>query len=150
MRAWRLTREAFRQDPLSGQGAARAGSRWNSPGVRMGYASSSRPLAILEMLVHVTRHTVPADTILIPIEVPDELIMKAQGLPNDWNALPYSSAARQFGDRWAREATSAVLLVPSVILPSEDNLLINPAHPQFNRLEILPPESFQFDRRLLR
>lgn len=116
----------------------------------MGYASSSRPLAILEMLVHVTRHTVPADTILIPIEVPDELIMVAQGLPNDWNALPYSSSARQFGDRWARERTSAVLLVPSVILPSEDNLLINPAHPQFNRLEILPPDSFQFDRRLLR
>jgi len=79
----------------------------------MGYASSSRPLAILEMLVHLTRYTVPTDTILIPIEVPDELIMKAQGLPSDWNALPYSSAARQFGDRWAREGASAVLLLPS-------------------------------------
>jgi RES domain-containing protein len=116
----------------------------------MGYASSSRPLAILEMLVHITRDTVPADTILVPIEVPDELIVEAQGLPSGWNALPYSSGARQFGDRWVQEGTSAVLLVPSVVLPSEKNLLINPAHPHSKRMKILPPEGFQFDRQLLR
>jgi RES domain-containing protein len=149
MRVWRLARAAHAADPLSGQGAAIAGGRWNTPGVRIAYTSSSRPLAVLEMLVHVS-DTVPRDMILVPVDVPAKLIDEATALPSTWNDLPYSAKAREFGDRWVASGSSAALLVPSVVLPAERNLLINPAHAAFRRVRSLPPEAFPFDRRLLR
>jgi RES domain-containing protein len=149
MRAWRLTRAVYSADPLSGHGAQLAGSRWNSPGVRMAYSSTSRPLAVLEMLVHVSRDTVPADSILIPIDVPDALVAEAASVPSDWAELPYGPKARDFGDRWVLKGASVALLVPSVVLPAERNLLINPAHPAVRRVRVQSPEAFAFDRRLL-
>ena len=149
MRAWRITREIHRPHALSGEGAARVGNRWNSPGVRIAYTSTSRPLAVLEMLVHVTRDTIPENLLILPFNVPDNLVQDAEGLPRDWNALPYSASARRFGDRWAAERRSAALLVPSVVLPGERNLLINPMHPDYPKIAALAPEPFQFDRRLL-
>jgi len=145
-----LTRRAHAHDPLSGYGSARAGSRWNSAGVRVAYTSTSRPLAVLEMLLHVTRETIPVDPVLIPMEVPDSLLAEMPSLPKDWNALPFSASARAAGDRWVREAGSAGLLVPSVVLPMERNLLINPLHPEARRIRVLAPEAVTFDRRLLR
>lgn len=150
MRLWRLTRAAHAAAPLSGQGAAIAGSRWNSPGVRIAYTSTSRPLAVLEMLVHVTRETVPPGMILVPIDIPDRWVGRADRPPADWADLPFGAAARAFGDRWVREARTLALMVPAVVLPAERNVLINPAHPQIGRIRVLPPEPFAFDRRLLR
>ena len=150
MRAWRITREIYRAHAISGEGAARVGNRWNSPGVRIAYTSTSRPLAVLEMLVHVTRDTIPENLLILPIKVPDSLVQEAEGFPRDWNSLPYSASARRFGDRWAAERRSTALLVPSVVLPAERNLLINPMHPDYSKIAALAPERFQFDRRLLR
>jgi RES domain-containing protein len=147
--AWRLTRGIYAREALSGYGAARVGSRWNSPGVRIVYASLSRPLAVLEMLVHVSREAVPSGMVLVPIDVPDELILPANP-PRHWDTLPVSKAARQFGDGWVKTARSAVLRVPSVVIPAESNLLINPQHPEAGRIQALEPEPFGFDRRLLR
>jgi RES domain-containing protein len=150
MRLWRLTRAAHAAAPLSGQGAAMAGGRWNSPGVRIAYLSTSRPLAVLEMLVHVTRDTVPPEMILLPVELPDRWIARTETLPPDWASLPFSAGARALGDAWVREARSLALVVPSVVLPAERNVLLNPSHPQMRRVRTLPPEPFAFDRRLLR
>jgi RES domain-containing protein len=149
MRVWRVTRSVHAANPLSGEGAARSGSRWNLPGVRIGYTSSSRPLAVLEMLVHVTRESVPEDIILIPIDVPGALIAELETPPKNWNALPYSDPGRHAGDRWARDKKSAALLVPSVVLPAEKNLLINPLHPEFSKVKVHAPEIHPIDRRLL-
>ena len=74
MRVWRITRSVHAASPLSGEGAARSGNRWNSAGVRIAYTSTSRALAVLEMLVHVTRDTIPEDIVLIPVDVPASLI----------------------------------------------------------------------------
>jgi RES domain-containing protein len=104
----------------------------------------------LELLVHVTRDAVPSDLILIPVDVPNEMIDAAGALPADWNELPYSLTARQFGDRWLRSGRSLALFVPSVIVPGENNLLINPSHTEFRAVEVRPAESFGFDSRLLR
>lgn len=150
MRVWRLTRARYASDPLSGRGAALAGGRWNSPGTRIGYAAASRALAALEMLVHVTRETVPPDMVFVPIDVPDRLVREASGLPADWADLPYGPDARRFGDRWAAEGRSLGLLVPSVVVPAERNALINPRHRAFGRARVGAPELFEFDRRLLR
>ena len=150
MRVWRLTRAPYASDPLSGRGAAIAGGRWNSPGTRIAYAATSRALAALEMLVHVTRDTVPPDMVLVPIDVPDRLVRGASGLPADWADLPYGPDAQRFGDRWAGEARSLALAVPSIVVPAERNLLINPRHRAFGRVRVGAPEPFAFDRRLLR
>jgi RES domain-containing protein len=147
---WRITRSFHAAYPLSGEGAARAGNRWNSRGVRVGYTSSSRALAVLEMLVHVTRDGIPGDVVLIPIDVPTALITELETLPRDWNALPFGDPGRHAGDQWAREKKSAALMVPSVVLPAERNLLINPLHPDFSRVKIHAPELHAIDRRLLR
>jgi RES domain-containing protein len=145
---WRLTRRAFAASALSGEGAARYGNRWNSRGVRVGYASTGRALAVLEMLVHVTRNTVPPDLVFIPIEVPDELISLLPDLPAEWNLYPYRPGSRTAGDRWAREGVSAALLVPSAVLPAENNLLINPLHPDFPKVKVHAFEEQSLDPRL--
>ena len=149
-RVWRITRSIHTVNPLSGEGAARSGSRWNSRGVRVAYTSTSRPLAVLEMLVHVTRESVPDDIVLIPIDVPAALIAEMASPPPDWNALPWSDPSRDAGDKWAHDKRSVALLVPSVVLPAERNLLINPLHPDFRRVKLHAPEVHAIDRRLLR
>jgi RES domain-containing protein len=150
MRAWRLTRAVHASDPLSGRGAAIAGNRWNSPGTRVAYAASSRALAALEMLVHVTRETVPPDLVFVPIDLPDRLVVEATGIPGDWADLPYGPNARRFGDRWVAERRSLGLLVPSVVVPAERSVLVNPQHRAIGRVRIGPVEVFAFDQRLIR
>ena len=148
MRVWRITRSVHAAYPLSGEGAARSGSRWNSRGVRIGYTSTSRPLAVLEMLVHVTRESVPPDILLIPIDVPDSLIAELETPPENWNALPWSGPGRTAGDQWALEKKSAALLVPSVVLPAERNLLINPLHPDSKAITAVKTRKWLYDPRL--
>jgi len=150
MRVWRLTRATHATDPLSGRGAALAGGRWNSPGTRVAYTATSRALAALEMLVHVTRDSVPPDMVFVPVDVPDRLIREAARLPDDWANLPYGPDARRFGDAWIDEHRSLGLLVPSVVVPTECNLLLNPGHRAFGRVRSGPVERFAFDRRLFR
>jgi RES domain-containing protein len=114
----------------------------------MGYASTSRSLAMLEMLVHVTRENVPLDAVLVPIDVPDELVAELPDLPRGWNDFPYSDESRRVGDRWVKRSSSLAMLVPSAVLPAERNVLINPAHGHFNRIRVGEPEPDAFDRRL--
>ena len=150
MLAWRIVRTAHASDPLSGEGSVRWGNRWNSIGVRMAYVATSRPLAVLEMLVHLPRDQAPLDTVLLPLDVPDRLISALPELPAGWNDFPYQPESRRLGDQWISEGTSAALLVSSAILPAERNILINPKHPDFAQIRIGEPEPHAFDRRLFR
>jgi RES domain-containing protein len=88
--------------------------------------------------------------VLIPIDVPGDLIAELEALPENWNALPWSDSARNVGDDWAIARKSVALLVPSVVLPAERNLLINPLHPDFSKIKVLAPETNAIDRRLLK
>jgi RES domain-containing protein len=146
--AWRIIRTAHSEDPLSGAGAARWGNRWNTIGVRMAYVSTSRPLAVLEMLVHLPREITPLDATLMPLEIPDDLIEGLPDLPEGWNHFPYRAAARRIGDRWIERGSSVAMFVPSAILPAERNILINPVHAHFKQIRIGQPEAHAFDRRL--
>jgi RES domain-containing protein len=145
---WRIVRPVHAANPLSGAGAARWGSRWNSVGVRMAYVSTSRSLAILEMLVHVSPDSMPADFVLVPVEIPDRLIGTVDELPEGWNALPYRPEPRRWGDSWIREGVSLAVFVPSAVVPAERNILINPAHADFSQVQVGQPELNAFDRRL--
>ncbi len=69
--------------------------------------------------------------------------------PGDWRLEPAPSSTRQWGDEWVRSARSAILAVPSVLLPQETNFLLNPAHADFRKITLSPPIDFAFDPRLL-
>jgi RES domain-containing protein len=114
----------------------------------LGYASTSRPLAVLETLVHSTRGYYPIDAVLVSVDIPDEMVADVPALPKDWNQLPYSVGSRLIGDDWVEQGSSLAMLVPSAVLPAERNILINPAHVLFARIRIGEPETHAFDRRL--
>jgi RES domain-containing protein len=148
MLAWRIVRPAHVDNPLSGAGAARWGSRWNSVGVPMAYTSTNRSLAVLEMLVHLSREYSPRDAVLVPFDIPDSLIAELTVLPKGWNDFPYGQESRRTGDQWIQQRSSLALFVPSAVLPAERNILVNPTHAEFRNIHIGQPEPHAFDRRL--
>ena len=85
---------------------------------------------------------------LFRIDVPDELIEKLQELPGDWDAEPTGAASRAAGDKWIADQRSVALLVPSVVVPQEQNALVNPRHPKFRLDWVAKPVRFRYDPRL--
>ena len=145
--AWRIVKEKHAATAFSGEGARIYGGRWNSAGTSVVYASGSKALAALESLVHLNP-PVTFKYVAIPIEFDDALVGKAAALPADWTEEPPPPATKDIGDLWVKEARSAVLELPSVIIPGEPNYLLNPSHPDFKRIVIGKPEPFSFDPRL--
>lgn len=148
LQAWRIVKEKHAATAFSGEGAAIAGGRWNSRGVRVVYASSTLSLAALESLVHLNP-PVLFKYVAFQIEFPDDLITSPRSLPGDWALEPPSPSSKAIGDVWARAGQSAVLAVPTVIVPVETNYLLNPLHPDFKKISIGRPQPFAFDPRLL-
>ena len=127
---------------LSGIGAELLGARWNSPGKAVAYTASFGALAALEYMVHMT--DLPKNMMMLRIEVPDTLIIEqVDSLPAD------PAAFRQIGDEWLNDNGSVALRVPSVLVPRQWNILINPAHPLFPAIQIVERVPFAFDSRLL-
>jgi len=149
-RGWRIVKERHAATAFDGEGALRVGGRWNSPGVRMVYASESKSLAALETLVHLNPPVI-FKYAAIAIEFDEGLVemIDASNLPTDWTQEPPSRTTQIIGDQWVKEARSAVLELPSIIIPSESNFLLNPAHPDFAKIAIGKPGTFSFDPRLL-
>ena len=139
MLAWRLCRAPFAD--LAGEGAQRYGGRWNWPGRPIVYAASSAALAVLEVRVHLDLppELLPDDYLLLTIDLRDLATEEVVALPADPAA---------FGDAWLRDQRTAVLQVPSLIVPESPNLLFNPAHPDAARAGIVARRRFVFDRRL--
>jgi RES domain-containing protein len=151
VRAWRIVKAGHAATAFSGDGAARVGGRWNSRGTRLVYASATQSLALLESLVHLNPMLVFA-YVAIPADFPDSLVetIKAETLGGDWTHEPPPASTKRIGDRWVRAARSAVLAVPSVIVPAETNYLLNPAHTDYRRIKLGPPLPFALDPRLIK
>jgi RES domain-containing protein len=147
---WRIVPSGRAGDAFVGEGAKLYGGRWNSPGVTMVYASQHKSLAALELLVHHNPRR-PNRFKAFAFRFPDELIetLALRALPRDWRQEPPPPFSQRHGDVWVRELRSAVLAVPSIIIPEECNYLLNPAHPDFKKISIGKPEDFVFDPRLL-
>jgi RES domain-containing protein len=130
-------------------GAALQGGRWNPKGVEVVYAAATVSLAALEVLVQFS--TLPRDFVLTEIHIPAAILIESlheQDLPTDWQAFSPSSTTQEIGRRWAVELRSAVLSVPSAIIPVERNYVLNPSHPDFGQIQFLPSTPFRFDSRL--
>jgi RES domain-containing protein len=149
--AWRIVKEKHAATAFSGDGAAQFGGRWNSRGVRMVYASANKSLAVLESLVHLNP-PVAFQYVEFHIEFDETLVnsVALDKLPVEWRQEPPPVSIQALGDAWVNSNGSAILAVPSVIVPSEINYLLNPAHPNFSKIEIAKPEKFVFDARLLK
>ena len=134
-RLWRIATDTptYEADDLSGAGAKATGGRWNEPGVAMLYAAETIALACLETVVHLNAGGLPFNRFLVAIDVPDDLWSDAQvyaatSLRVGWDAEPAGRASIGFGSDWIRSGASALLRIPSVIVPEEGNVLINPGH----------------------
>jgi RES domain-containing protein len=115
------------------------------------YTSATLSLAVLECFVHLDPADAPTDLVVIPADIPDELSRReitAADLPAKWRHYPAPEHLADLGTAWIRTGTTAVLVVPSVVVPHERNVLLNPAHPDFRRIRLGSPESFSFDPRM--
>jgi len=153
MRVFRIERMRYCTDALRGIGSALSGGfRWNSLHTCMVYTSESRSLAMLEVCVHLNiNQELPSDRYLMEIDIPGKLVIEnhtPDSLPVGWNDLPPRKVSQQFGDDFIRRAETAVMRVPSCIVPNEFNFLINPTHPDARKIKVVESKPFSFDRRL--
>jgi RES domain-containing protein len=148
---WRLVTARFSDTAFSGEGARLYGGRWNLKGVPVIYTSATQSLAMLEMLVQ--DEPLRARYVMIPATLPKGMKVERlvpEQLPADWRSLAARHQLQALGTDWARRRSSAVLAVPSAVIPSETNYLLNPLHPSFAKLEIGKPQDFVTDLRLIR
>jgi RES domain-containing protein len=150
--AWRLVKSRHARAAFDGEGARLYGGRWNSPGTRVAYASDSVALAALEVLAHLESTAVLQAYSLATIRFPESAVetLDAASLPSDWRRFPSPPENQALGDRWVADGRSVVLRVPSAIVPTASNYLINPAHPGVAAAVVETPERFAFDPRLLK
>jgi RES domain-containing protein len=151
MRIWRICRAPYAAEAFTGEGARRFGGRWNSHGVPMVYASSSLALAAIELFVHLEPGQAPGDLVCISAQLPEgepARTLKTKELPPSWWSDAAAGATRDLGDAWIRGRSSLALLVPSVPIRAEWNVLVNPLHPRISTLQIEPSQHFVFDERM--
>jgi RES domain-containing protein len=152
MIVFRLSKQLYCTD-LSGTGAYKAGGRWNSKGTALVYTAESRALCMAEVAVHLPVALVPKDYFLVTIGIPEDAIeaVAISSLPPDWNTFPYSFSTQQIGDNFVLAGKSLVLKVPSAVVTGDFNYLINPHHPEINKVALLgEPTPFPFDSRLFK
>lgn len=134
MALWRIAVEAtaYTANDLSGTGAKISGGRWNSIGTPLIYSTTNIALATIETVLHIRTGGLPFNRFLVRIDVPDGVWnarVLLDPLPGGWDAVPSGMTSRTTGDAWVASCSSALLLVPSVSVPDEYNVLINPLHP---------------------
>lgn len=135
---------------MSPLGASLIGGRWNSSGIGMIYASRSFAGAMLECLAHAAIGRMPDTHVAVEITVAPGLAMERyddRALPEGWDDRDLA-VSRVFGDAWVRQERTVVLVVPSVVARREENVLINPRHPDFGRITFARPEPVIWDARL--
>lgn len=152
MRAWRIASRSYAHAAFTGEGAARSPGRWNRLGVPVVYLAEHRSTGILEVLVHVDDRAHLAAFVAIEVEIPDPHVEELSELPPDWRQLPepYPESTQRLGSEWALSLRSLALRVPSAVVPSEFNLLLNPRHPAMSEVRVGQPQPLFLDPRLLR
>jgi RES domain-containing protein len=150
MKLFRITRHKYADD-LSGEGARLYGGRWNRPGVAALYASEARSLALLELMVHFNAAAaLKMQYVFITIDVPDsEIICIDKNLI--FNNLPSfnNKILWEVTDNYFFKKNVLAIRVPSVIIPQEFNVIINPKHEWMKKVKIAEKNPAIIDERLL-
>ena len=136
--AWRIVHQDFAASAFEGEGARITGGRWNSEGIPMVYTAGTLSLALLEIIVHLEIKEALKYFKAIPITFNDALVASVppNALPLTWNSTPPPFMTKIVGDEWIRQSASAILSVPSAVVPNELNFLLNPHHPDFEKIQI--------------
>lgn len=154
MKVYRLAKERagkYRADDLSGQGTALAGGRWNPHGMAVLYTCCHASTAVLEARVHASGIMPLANFYLVTLEVPDADMGRAfrPALPPDWDTLDGDPASTtEIGRAWLRAGEGLAMRVPSVVCPTDYNVLLNPQHPRMKQVTVVDKRLFEIDRRL--
>ncbi|MCV9877420.1 RES family NAD+ phosphorylase [Brenneria izbisi] len=149
---YRLIKTAYASDAWTGYGAKQYGGRWNHKGYSAVYVATSISLAVLEVLVHVSKDAILEQYSLFSIEIPDDEVtyLAPDFLPDNWRQDPAPVSTMDVGTGWLQSAEGMALVVPSSIIPRESNAILNPEHPAFkNHFGTVEEIPFLFDRRLL-
>lgn len=152
MRAWRISSPSRAKD-LSGQGAAKYGGRWNHPGIPALYTGATPSVCALENLVHTTS-TLPDPIPLVVIELllPDDEKLYWQPsrneLPEGWSKVPPDQAVREFGSTFFKGNERLGLIVPSAVMPLDNNIILNPNHPMIREVTIVESYDYRHDTRI--
>jgi RES domain-containing protein len=147
---WRISNHR----DLEGRGGLRAGGRWHFPGRPIVYCAEHPASALLEILAHLdvaNLAALPDGYQLLEIEVPATL--EVESLPTHALTLKWQSdeaATQAIGDRWLASRSSALLRVPSALVPKVWNFLVNPSHPSVALLKITSAARYPFDTRLFK
>jgi RES domain-containing protein len=151
--AVRLTQRRYAHTAYSGEGALRVDGRWHRAGLPLVYAAESAAVALLEVLVHVERPRLLAmDLVVVASRFDEGLMLRVEDaygpLPAEWWRFPWPAATQAIGRQWVDEQRSVVLDVPSAVVRSARNVVLNPAHPDFGQVEVDEPSAFEIDPRL--
>ncbi len=150
MLVYRIVAHRYSHD-LNGTGAGLYGGRWNPVGTPLLYTSQHRSLALCEMMVNLDEIQLKQDYDLITINVPDKLALKKlslKRLPDQWNQRMISVLTQEIGEKFVQQGKYLGLEVPSVVIPEEYNLLLNPMHEDFDKIKVIERKQFIFDKRL--
>jgi RES domain-containing protein len=150
---WRIATETrqYQADDLGGGAAARHPGRWNEAGQAVLYTAPTIAMAVLETAAHIDDGGLPLNRYLVRLELPPRVWQgrkefDAAALPPSWNAVPAGATSAQAGSAWLRAGDSAILLVPSVIVPEEHAALVNPAHPDAAKIRATVVRPFEYNR----
>jgi RES domain-containing protein len=148
MLLWRISNHAS----LDGAGGLRASARWHFRGHPVVYLAESPPGALLEVLVHLELDfsVLPRSYKMLKVEAADDVTsktMEKSELLAGWHEN--IAATRRVGAKWLVSGETALLRVPSVIVPETYNVLFNPRHPEAARLIVLWHREYPWDSRLL-
>jgi len=149
VKCFRLIEKVHEKTPL---GYGKAGGRWNLKGTPIIYASNYTAINFMELLCIKGPVVAAAKWILVELEIRGDIPhLESKDLPSDWSARPYPKSTQEFGTQWAQSMVTPYLKVPSCRIPlssypQEHNLLINPLHPDRNKLiDIISIEEVSFE-----
>jgi len=148
---YRVLRKAYARAPFDGEGAYRFGGRWSSAGTRLSYASEHQSLAMLEYFVHLDLDDPPTDLVLAVADVPDDVSLErieTGAMPAHWREPAAPPELAQLGDEFAQRGESCLLLLPSALVPRENNCLINPGHRDYKKIVERTLEPLDYDPRM--
>jgi RES domain-containing protein len=137
----------------SGLEAARLGGRWNSKGRPAIYASTSLSLALLELYVRFGGLHSQDNWVVTEFELPIDIALEswsAEELPIGWNMPQFPHVAQHLGDRFLESNQHVGVMVPSVLIPQERHVMLNPAHPDMKEIHIIGVEEMGKDLRITR
>ena len=150
MKVYRICKRTHAKAAFRGEGARRYAGRWHHAGTPMVYSAQSLSLAAFEQLVHFDLDIAPTGFVSIELEIPRGVTIRrpVKTLPKNWSEIPAPEETRDFGSHWFESMSSVAMVVPSAVIVGEKNVLLNPLHRDFAKLEQGKPRAFAFDPRL--